>query len=205
MISDEGRALIAANQSFADGKQFAWDATSITLAEECLRKYYYMMLEGWRRKGSSVHLRFGGHYATALEHYHKHRANGLSLQDALYEIVREAMIDTWDYEYEEVEALEPLPENVVIIDGKPHRRVGGKPWDSGDTAKNRATLIRTIVWYIDQFADDPAQTVILSNGKPAVELSFSIEVDNGIIFAGHKDRLVNYADHIYVQDQKTTG
>jgi hypothetical protein len=66
-------------------------------------------------------------------------------------------------------------------------------------------LIRTIVWYLAQFGDDDScSTVILSNGAPAVEHSFRLEWDNDIIFCGHLDRLVEYGNAIYIQDQKTT-
>ena len=58
---------------------------------------------------------------------------------------------------------------------------------------------------IDQFGDDDScSTVILSSGTPAVEHSFRLEWDNGIIYCGHLDRLVEYGGHVYIQDQKTT-
>jgi hypothetical protein len=49
--------------------QFAWDSTSLGYLKECPRKYYYTMIEGWRGRGESVHLRFGQEYHAALEHY----------------------------------------------------------------------------------------------------------------------------------------
>lgn len=167
----------------ANGLQFAWNSTSVKLAEECLRKYYYIMIEGWQPPTLSVHLRFGQHYATALEHYHKLRADGATWEEATIDVVWEALHATWDRTDENPEGTE---------------------WDGGDNLKTRGNLIRSIVWYLDQFADDSATTVILGNGKPAVELSFTINVDDGIVFAGHLDRLTEYAKHIYVQDQKTT-
>jgi hypothetical protein len=56
--------------------QWAWDSTSLALLKECPRKYHYVMVEGWRAKGESVHLRFGGLYHSALEQYDKLRAEG---------------------------------------------------------------------------------------------------------------------------------
>jgi hypothetical protein len=47
-------------------------------------------------------------------------------------------------------------------------------------------------------------TFIDSHGKPAVEYSFSLNVDDGIVFSGHMDRLVEYNGSLMVQDQKTT-
>jgi hypothetical protein len=170
--------------AFRDGIQFAWSATTIKMAETCLRYYQYTMIEGWHSRGSSVHLRFGGHYATALEHFHKHVAEGMSRKEAERAVVREALIATWD---------------------RTEENPAGAPWDSEHNFKTRETLIRTIVWYLDHFAEDTALPVRLADGKPAVELSFSLPVDNDIIFTGHLDRLANYADHLYVMDQKTTG
>lgn len=182
--------------SFRDGVQFAWDSTSIKLAEECLRKYQYQMIEGWRSMSESVHLRFGGHYATALEHFYKHKALGLSHDEALLEVVREAMIETWDHELD-------AEGNRIADTGKAYE----PPIDASGSArvKTRENLLRTIIWYVEQFAADPAEPIILANGKPAVELSFALPVDDGIIFTGHMDRLTEYAGNIMGLDNKTTG
>lgn len=208
------------NKSFdAHGCQYAWDATSLKLAEECPRKYYYQMIEGWRSaSASNVHLRFGSLYATALEHYYKHRALDLSSQEALEEVVLEALLDTWDRPKCETCTGTGRGMEMVYYGGPPVERecdcpdcngtgyVGdGAPWQSDHAAKTRENLIRTIIWYVDQFENEATEVVMLADGKPAVELSFSLEVDDGIVFCGHLDRLVTYAHDKYVMDQKTTG
>ena len=92
--------------------------------------------------------------------------------------------------------------------------------------KTRESLIRTVVWYLDQFKNDPAQTVILSDGKPAVEQSFRFELDWGpqteithtmgsigdtisvvqpYLLCGHLDKVVTYNDELFVMDHKTTA
>lgn len=159
------------------GRQFAWDQTSIKLAEECLYKYKLTMIDGWQSPHRSVHLLFGGWYATALEHFHKHVALGMEREDAVREVVREVLVSTW---------------------------IDGSPWLSDHNTKTRENLIRTIVWYLDQFEDDACKTIILSDGKPAVEYTFALPVDNDIIFTGHIDRFVEYAGFPYAQDQKTS-
>jgi len=165
------------NKSFdATGAQFAWDATSLSAAEKCLRYYHYKHIEGWFQPEKSFHLRFGGHYATALEHFYKHRACGDDIDTALEKVVLEALIDTWDGE--------------------------AGPWQSPDPAKNRENLIRTIVWYVEQFGQEHIDVIKLSDGRPAVEYSFSLDVDGGYVFSGHIDRLVTYAGDPYVMDQK---
>jgi hypothetical protein len=174
----------------ASGIQYGWDSTSIKLAETCLRKYQYKMIDRWQPQRKSVHLLFGGWYATALENFHKAVAEGVPYFDAMCDVVHEALIATWEHEENE----EGLP-----IEGS------GAPWLSDHNTKTRENLIRTIVWYLDQFEHDACKTVILSDGSAAVEHSFKLPVDNDIILCGHLDRLVDYGGKLYVQDQKTTG
>jgi hypothetical protein len=199
--------------------QWAWDSTSLSLLKECPRKYQYVMVEGWRAKGESVHLRFGGLYHSALEQYDKLRAEGAEHDEALERVVHDALIDTW-----EDEAPKCVNGHDLCIAGPdekcPYCERSGRPWDSGHNLKNRHTLIRTIVWYLEAFRDDAAKTVILADGKPAVELSFRMELDewptgqdgwrwlqeeHPYTLCGHLDRLVEYAGGYYVMDRKTTG
>lgn len=164
-----------------EGVQWAWDSTSIKRAATCPRKYYYEAICSWQSPRASVHLWFGGHYATALETYHTLTAAGESPASALRTVVRQALIDTWDTET-------------------------GGPITFDHTSKSRETLIRTIVWYFEEFANDPFTTYRTDEGAPAVEHSFRLPVDNGIVFCGHIDRLCTDADdNIFVHDQKTTS
>lgn len=191
--------------AFVNGVQQYWSASTIKMAETCLRKYQYEMLEGWHERGKNVHLRFGGHYATALEHFHKWLAEGMSYDEAMRATVREAMIETWDHEKEEASVDEGTLGFAATRSALRRIPGTGAPWDSDHNTKTRATLIRTIVWYLEQFREDPAMPVKLADGSPAVELSFQLPVDNGIILVGHLDRLSEYADNLYVVDEKTTG
>lgn len=173
------------------GVQFAWDSTSIKIAEECLYKYRLKMIEGWQPFRKSVHLIFGGHYATALESYHKYVASGMSEDEATHLVVHEALVASWDHE------RDPDGERIPGT---------GSAQDFDHNAKTRANLIRTIIWYLDTFGeDDSCHTAALSDGKAAVEHSFRLEVDDGLMLSGHLDRLVDYSGSLYVQDQKTTG
>lgn len=160
-----------------DGTQFAFDATTITLGEECLRKYYYRIKRGLQPKSVSVHLKFGGIFATALEHYYKyHLGAGMSIEDATLKVVEEALIDSYGYDFD-------------------HPK------------KTRANLIRTIIWYLAEFGDEhdkPFKTWVDSEGKPAVERSFQFDLGDYII-CGHLDRVVQFGGDLYVADNKTTG
>jgi hypothetical protein len=178
-MNDQSHAMMPSCFN-SEGVQFAFDSTSLGWAETCPRLYQYNMLEGWSHLHGNVHLEFGGHYATALEHFHKHLATGMDREQALREIVREALCATWDAEL-----------------GIP------RGWDH--TSKTRPNLIRTIIWYVDHFNPDPLHTVLLGDGRPAVEYSFTLELADDVLYCGHIDRLVDYNGDIYVQDQKTTG
>lgn len=173
-----------------EGVQFAWDSTSIKLAETCLYKYYLKLHVGWQPGRKSAHLIFGGIYAKALEDYYKAIAEGIDREQAIRDVVHMALCDTWDYDLDE--NGEPIPGT-------------GAPWQSDHNLKTRGNLVRSIIWYFEQFKEDPCSTVILSDGTPAVEHSFKLPVDNNIVLSGHLDRLVEYSGHTYVQDQKTTG
>jgi PD-(D/E)XK nuclease superfamily len=75
--------------------------------------------------------------------------------------------------------------------------------------KNRLALITAVIRYFDQYKDDKAVTMVLENGKPAVELSFRFELDYGptpdqpYILCGHLDRVVEFAGQSFVMDYKT--
>lgn len=166
--------------------QIAWDSTSLGLLKSCPRKYYYSMIEEWQSRDSILPLTFGIYYHSALEFYDRKKAEGMEWMEALTATVRYMLELTWDKET-------------------------GKPWATPCTQRNRQTLVRSVVWYIDHFKNDPAQTIILGNGKPAVELSFKFELPlvapDGQVYicCGHMDRVVDLMGAIYVQDYKTSG
>jgi|SRR5579859_5985001 len=166
--------------------QVAWDSTSLGALKTCPRYYQYSIVEGWAPKRLSVHLTFGLIYHSALERYDHERFAGRSHDEAQRLAVLTALEESWNH-------------------------VLRRPIPFDDKYKNRFTLVRSIVWYLEQFTHDPIRTVGLANGKPAVELSFRYE--NGYVSAvtgesymscGHIDRLGELNDQIYVVDRKTT-
>jgi hypothetical protein len=161
--------------------QYAWDSTSFGWLKECPRKYYYMQIEGWDSPIHALELQFGIWYGQALEHYDHYRISWAH-EEALRMVVDEFMTKTW----------------------------GWAGWDPPNTNRNRETLIRSIIWYLEEFRLDPFETYILENGKPAVELSFRFELPYGpqegqpYLLCGHLDRVVNFSGGLYVTDRKTT-
>src|SRR5258706_1894456 len=181
--------------------QFAWDSTCLALIKQCPRLYQYTIIDGWSPKDESVHLRFGSEYHQAIQEYDIERANVIDHEDAIRSTIRALLIRTADWQ--------------VDVNTK------------AGNYKNRSTLLQLCVDYFDYFKDDPAETFILENGRPAVELSFKFEMDWGprasfindlhesleehgkiygqpYLLCGHLDRVVSFNDSLFVLDHKTT-
>lgn len=190
--------------------QTVWDSTSLGMLKTCPRLYQLTMIEGWVPRGESLHLKFGILYHSSLERFDRLRAEGRDFESAVRGALRTLLESTW----ERADAdTDPTGMAIPAI---------SRPWDSGDSYKNRATLVRAFLWYTMQFREDPAETVILANSKPAVELTFKMELDFGpnlsylddpdiqqfegqpYVLSGHIDRLVRFLDGLYVTDRKTT-
>jgi hypothetical protein len=141
---------------------------------------------GYVPRGLSAHLTFGLLYHAALERYDHAKAQGQSHEDCVRAAVVYCLTETWD------ESL-------------------GRPWISDNNLKTRDSLLRTVIWYLDKFEHDPCETIILSNGKPAVELSFRFETGfnsdtdgRPFIFCGHLDRVATFSGKTWILDKKTT-
>jgi hypothetical protein len=166
--------------------QLAWDSTSLGEFITCPRKYQYRILWGFVPQLLSPHLKFGLIYHKALETYDHSRAGGQDHQQAVLAALRCALGQTWD-----------------------HRL--NRPWASDIPEKTRLTLVRTVIWYLARFEEDVLETVILANGKPAVELSFRFEsgLTSGLsglpyLLCGHLDRLCTLNGKPWILDRKTT-
>lgn len=166
--------------------QLGVDSTSLGEFKTCPRRYQLTIVEGWQKRETPVDLKFGLHLHRARETYDHCRAAGADHDEALDVALVEALRDTW---------------NTVL----------GRPWISSSPEKNRNSLLRSIVWYLDQFGrDDPIETVRLANGKAAVELSFRFDsgyrtsTGETILLCGHIDRIGRLGDQLYDVDIKTT-
>ena len=183
--------------------QYAWSSTGLDLLKTCPRLYAYTMIEGWSSRDESIHLRFGIEYHQALQDYAMSRARGVRHNDAIHDTIRALHSRVWDW--------------------NPDRESRAGKY------KNRETLAQLVIDYLDHFgAEDPAETVILDNGSPAVELSFRFELDWGpgavgktwnskdgekpsdwidhqpYLLCGHLDAIVSLNGDPYVLDHKTS-
>jgi hypothetical protein len=83
-------------------------------------------------------------------------------------------------------------------------------WNPDHTKKNRKTLVRSVIWRLEKYRDDAAKTWIMSDGKPAVEITFNFPLDVGptqdqpYVLCGKLDRIVVFNGDLFVMDHKTT-
>ena len=182
----------SANNSFSreiPGLQLGVDSTSLGAFKTCPKYYELSIIHGLAPTAESVHLLFGIWMHEAREQYDRMRFAGETHDDALVAVVDRTLRATWNPEL-------------------------NRPWMSDHKQKNRMSLIRSIIWYLDHFGpNDALTTVKLNNGKPAVELSFrfdsgfkSFSTGAPIIFCGHLDRIVTLpgSPKRLISDLKTT-
>lgn len=169
--------------------QIHLDSTSLNEFKVCPRRYYYSIVMGFQPQLESVHLTFGIMLHRSVELYWTYRLNLLmDHQDAMLTVVGDIMGLTWD---------------------KERNRPRDSLTDHKD--KNRYTLIRTIVWYLDKYQNDPIETISI-NGRLAVEMPFrfgsghkSATTGEEFVLCGRLDRIGQLHSERYVTDVKTTG
>jgi hypothetical protein len=187
------RADVTAPSPFIPGTQiqYAWDSTSLGYLKTCALKYQYKILEGWTNE-TGIHLRFGQELHSALEDYERSRAAGIKHDDAVHDTIRALLTRFHDWE--------------------------PNPRSKSEEVKTKPNLLRSVIWYLEKYREDTAETVMLANGKPAVEVSFQFEIDEApkdyindehghrpkYLLCGHLDKIVRYNGDLFVMDHKTT-
>ena len=88
--------------------------------------------------------------------------------------------------------------------------LGTAEWESDHPAKNRESLLRSAVWYLEEYRNSPLETYILPSGKPAVELSFRFETNlttsrgEPYGLSGHFDKVCRMDNEVYILDKKSS-
>lgn len=184
-----------ANSSFSSTipkLQIAWDSVSSGARKKCARYYQLTIIEGYTVAAgtTSDDLTFGLLFHAATEVYEHQRAQGVDHEAAVRHVVYCILINTWDF-------------------------LRKRPWVSSISEKTRYTLIRSTILYLDKYEDDPIKTRILSDGKPAIEHSFRINLADldesfrapdgqSYILCGHLDKVGDWEDEAVIPDKKTT-
>src|SRR5215472_5198457 len=126
-------ASLPANSSFIPTTsgmlQIAVDATSIGALQTCPRYYQLSIIQGWTTPRHNHHLWFGTECHSTVESYHRFRAKGKTHSDSLREAIRHLLWRTWDSKSD-------------------------RPIYYDDANKNRFTLVRTMVQYLDYYKND---------------------------------------------------
>jgi len=213
------------------GFQTAWDSTSLGLIKECPRKYYYSSVLGLRHNRTkdsfqpNPHLKFGILYHRGHEHYEKAKAAGMPHEEALTTSLQAVLSEAgqWEIEiysddngapfshysgtYDKEEAL------TQALDLYPEAEYVARwlPFEASDDLKTTYILMQALVFYYEHYRNDPAKTLILADGSPALELSFNFPIpsdltraDEPILMCGHLDRVVEFLEKIWVVDYKTS-
>lgn len=182
--------------------QFAWDSTSLTTFMECPRKYQLRILEGWvtRSPKRQVALDFGILMHRGIELYHVYRSTSVDHEGSVFSAITSIMHDTLFQRLPTEEEIAELKEDEDADDSE-HKVA---------KVRTRYHLIRALVWYFENYAQDTLRVVQLANGRPAVELSFRFPTgislgSDEVIYCGHMDRLVHAQGGTWVVDVKTTG
>lgn len=189
LLQQQLSARLQGNGSFhpaVAALRLVWSASSLGQFKRCPRYYLYSNLLGYTPRGQQVDLAWGSLVHEGLEQYSKFRTVlDFDHQKALRQVVSNALHETWDSEL-------------------------GRPQAWPDKEKNRVTLVRALVWYLDQWQEDPLQNIRLASGEPAVELEFNWKTDlassdgQPYIIRGRLDRIVSLQGHPYIVDFKTT-
>jgi hypothetical protein len=180
------------NSSFSNSNrllQVAMDSTSLGCFKECARKYFYSIILGLQPLGEDLHLKFGTLVHSGVEAYYHARAKGLDHEHSLEACIHQTMVATWE-------------------------KKTGRPWipvHKDASYKNRWTLVRMLVWYLDKYgANDPIETIEI-DGKAAVEIPFRFDTgfvtgstNEPVLLCGYLDRIGRRHELLYIPDIKTT-
>jgi hypothetical protein len=194
------------DSQFVEGTQiqYAWDSVSLTSILACPRRYQYQIIQGLtpNSPGFAIALVFGILFHKGLEVYHKAAAAGQDYDAATFTAVRYLLDDP-------ATARLPIDEDIEQLAAS-----ADADEDDGINFRNskirtRYYLFRALIWYLEHYKDDPAQTLILPSGAPAVELSFRLplQIDvlgQPLLLCGHIDRGVILNGGVHPTDYKTT-
>lgn len=221
--------------------QTAWDASSLKNLQFCPRYYQYVNIEGWQI--DNINLSFGRFAADAFERYQKMRLEGATKDDAQLAVLKWLINATWNEDgtqyagrFEEqwrCTGTEPyknakgnkakcpfshkgkwFPQPTPGICGECGSDVEEvERYVPEDTRKNRMTLVRTFLWYVEEQPErleDSLHPIKFPDGTPAVELSWRIPLPwktawgEQYLLSGHFDYLGRFGSLNYIVDNKTT-
>lgn len=157
----------------SDGEQLL-SSSSLDTFKKCPKLYFYRYVAKREPRWRSIDLLWGSAMDKAIERMELLRWEGTDREISLRLVLHSALIESWKW---------------------PQRRM--------TKAKNRLTLARAIVTYVDRWWDDPITTMIF-DGKPMVQQEIIVTLE-GRRFYLRLDRVGVLGDIPAVVDLKTTG
>src|SRR6516225_2867813 len=116
--------------------QYAWDSTALGDLKKCAYYYYMVHIEGYTTRDENIHLRFGTEIHQSMHDYELLRTGGVDHNEAVVGTVSRLLARIYEWEPD--------------ITTKAYQ------------IKNKGTLVRSVVWYLDQYEDDAAETYTLA-------------------------------------------
>ena len=165
--------------------QRAWDAHSLSAAV-CPRKYQYSVMMGLVHRKDI--LDSGIYYHSAQEAYQRALVRGAEFDVAVLAGIRKLLEVSSTYE-----------------DGGQW-----KPWATSNRNRSRFALVRAFVWYTEHYKNDTLKTEKLTDGSPAVEVSWRMPLPlmnpdgEPYLAVGYWDGVANYSERIWPHEHKTT-
>lgn len=179
------------------GLQILWSASALDKLKTCPRLYYYSKLRRFVAKKKTEPLIFGVTFHKILEAYELKLATGVTHREALLHAVKLGM--------------EISVERTPDPDGDKAFDTWQSIFSGEDTRRTRRTLIRAVVWTLEQYQAQALNTRTLADGSPAVEIKFElslgINTENGeeVLAYGFLDKIVEYGTLSYILDRKSTA
>lgn len=163
-----------------------WDNTMRSLFVSCPRKWAWESLHHFKPRTPNINLHAGAAWAKALE------------------VAREAFYCLGD-------SSEVAIEKGLAALVKAYGNFECPP----ESPKSLNRLAEALVFYFDSYplATDPAQPYVGKTGKPMIEFSFALPLDETLlhpetgeplIYAGRADMVATYAGAVSIYDDKTT-
>lgn len=163
----------------------AIDSTMLATFRSCPQKFYRQYLQHWKPKAESVHLVAGGAFATGIEVARRaFYENGATREEAEAAGLHELLLHYGDFEC------------------------------PSDSAKSPERMAGALEFYFANYplGDDGMDPVRFANGKRGIEFSFATPLPfnhpvtgDPILYTGRADMIAEFANGVYVVDEKTTS
>lgn len=219
------------------GLQVVWDSTSTKTGMECWQRYKLHCVDGWSTTLSKTDAEYGHAYGAGLEVFYKRVIeHGDTHDDALRHAILAALSDTWREDAPTLGAyidvwrclgttkyrnragraakcpwshkgkLFPAPGPHTCNCGSLTESLNA--WFPDVAGKDRAALIRAIVWYTDDQKGAGLATVSLPQAdgtqRAMVEVPWAMPLAGGFWLMGWWDKVAALGDEVFITDHKST-